>query len=127
MAAVVVAIAGRTYRLSCDDGEEPRLEQLARYVESKILSMKDGFKDIGEQRIVVMAALAIADEATDARGKAQAMEMDLAALRAELDSVRKAAAALEARAAAAIEDAARRIEQLDAELQKPAVKDDFPI
>ncbi|WP_442755118.1 cell division protein ZapA [Methylocystis sp. JAN1] len=127
MAAVVVAIAGRTYRLSCDDGEEPRLEQLARYVESKILSMKDGFKDIGEQRIVVMAALAIADEATDARGKAQAMEMDLAALRAELDSVRKAAAALEARAAAAIEDAARRIEQLNAELQKPAVKDDFPI
>lgn len=127
MAAVVVTIAGRTYRLSCDDGEEPRLEQLARYVESKILAMKDGFKDIGEQRIVVMAALAIADEAADARGKAQAMEMDIAALRAELDSVRKAAAALEARAAAAVEDAARRIEQLNGELQKPAVKDDFPI
>ncbi|WP_424360904.1 cell division protein ZapA [Methylocystis parvus] len=127
MAAVIVTIAGRTYRLSCDDGEEPRLEQLARYVEGKILSMKDGFKDIGEQRIVVMAALAIADEATDARGKAQAMEMDIAALRAELDSVRKTAAALEERAAAAVDDAARRIEQLNAELQKPAVKDDFPI
>jgi cell division protein ZapA len=127
MAAVIVTIAGRTYRLSCDDGEEPRLEQLARYVEGKILSMKDGFKDIGEQRIVVMAALAIADEATDARGKAQAMEMDIAALRAELDSVRKTAAALEERAAAAVEDAARRIEQLNAELQKPAAKDDFPI
>ncbi|QGM96839.1 cell division protein ZapA [Methylocystis parvus] len=127
MAAVIVSIAGRTYRLSCDDGEEPRLEQLARYVESKILSMKDGFKEIGEQRIVVMAALAIADEATDARGKAQAMEMDIAALRAELDSVKKAAAALEERVSGAVEDAARRIEQLNTELQKPSVKDDFPV
>ncbi|WP_457798858.1 cell division protein ZapA [Methylocystis sp. S23] len=127
MAAVIVSIAGRTYRLSCDDGEEPRLEQLARYVEGKILAMKDGFKEIGEQRIVVMAALAIADEATDARGKAQAMEMDNAALRAELDSVKKAAAALEERVAHAVEDAARRIEELNTELQKPAVKDDFPL
>jgi cell division protein ZapA len=127
VAAVIVTFAGRTFRLSCDDGEEPRLEQLARYVESKILAMKDGFKDIGEQRIVVMAALAIADEAADARGKAQAMEMDLAALRAELDSVKKAAAALEERAVIAVDDAARRIEQLNSEMQKPAVKDDFPI
>jgi len=127
MAAVIVSIAGRTYRLSCDDGEEPRLEQLARYVESKILSMKDGFKEIGEQRIVVMAALSIADEATDARGKLQAMEMDVAALRAELDSVKKAAAALEERVSGAVEEAARRIEQLNTELQKPAAKDDFPI
>lgn len=127
MAAIIVTIAGRTYRLSCDDGEEPRLEQLARYVESKILAMKDGFKEIGEQRIVVMAALSIADEATDARGKLQTMEMDLAALRAELDSVRKTASALEERAAAAVEEAARRVEQLNVELQKPSVKDDFPV
>lgn len=127
MAAVIVNIAGRSYRLSCDDGEEPRLEQLARYVEGKILGMKDGFGEIGEQRIVVMAALSIADEATDARGKAQAMEMDLAALRAELDAAKKAAAALEERVASAVEEAARRLEQLNSELQKSPVKDDLPI
>ncbi|PPD43914.1 MAG: cell division protein ZapA [Methylocystis sp.] len=126
MAAVLVSIAGRSYRLSCGDGEEPRLEQLARYVEGKILAMKDGFGEIGEQRIIVMAALAIADEATDARGKSQAMEMDLAALRAELDAARKAAAALEERVAAAVEDAARRLEQLNSDLQKPTTRDDFP-
>ncbi len=126
MAAVIVSIAGRSYRLSCGDGEEPRLEQLARYVEGKILSMREGFGEIGEQRIVVMAALAIADEATDARGKAQAMELDVAALRAELDAARKAAAALEEQVANALEDAARRLEQLNSDLQKPAPRDDFP-
>jgi cell division protein ZapA len=125
MAAVIVNIAGRAYRLSCDDGEERRLEQLARYVEGKILSMKEGFGEIGEQRIVVMAALAIADEATDARGKAEAMELDVAALRTELDAAKKAVAAMEERAAAAVEDAASRLERLVAELQKPAPLDDF--
>ncbi|MCC3245495.1 cell division protein ZapA [Methylocystis sp. WRRC1] len=127
MAAVVVTIAGRTYRMSCEDGEEPRLEQLARYVEGKILSMREGFGEIGDQRIVVMAALAIADEATDARGRAQAMEMDIAALRAELDAARKASAAMEARVAGALEDATRRLERLNADLQKSAApRDEFP-
>jgi cell division protein ZapA len=126
MAAVIVNIAGRSYRLSCDDGEEPRLEQLARYVESKIFAMKEGFGEIGDQRIVVMAALSIADEATDARGKAQAMELDIAALRAELDATKKNVAALEERVAGAVDDAARRLEQLVIDLQKPAPRDDFP-
>lgn len=126
MAAVIVSIAGRTYRLSCDDGEEPRLEELARYVEGKILSMKDNFREIGEQRVVVMAALSIADEAADARNKTQVLEADVAALRAELDAVRKAAAALEERATAAVEDAAQRLERLEADLRKPAASDDFP-
>jgi cell division protein ZapA len=120
MAAVIVNIAGRTYRLSCDDGEEPRLEQLARYVEGKIFSMKEGFGEIGDQRLVVMAAIAIADEASDARSRAQAMETDLAALRSELDATKKAQAALEERVAQALADAASRLEQLNSDLQPPA-------
>ncbi|MGJ0509547.1 MAG: cell division protein ZapA [Methylocystis sp.] len=126
MAAVIVTIAGRTYRLSCDDGQEPRLEQLARYVEGKILSMRDSFKDIGEQRIVVMAALSIADEAEDARGKAESMTAELATLRAELEQARRAAAEMEAKAIRVVEDAAQRLELLGADMQKPAQKDDFP-
>ncbi len=125
MGAVTLTIAGRTYRLSCDDGEEPRLEQLARYVESKIVAMKDGFREVGDQRILVMAALAIADEAADARGKAEAMELDVAALRAELEAARKSAAAREARVADAVDEAAQRLEQISSDLQKPAPRDDF--
>lgn len=126
MAAVIVTIAGRTYRLSCDDGQEPRLEELAREVESKILSMRDNFKEIGEQRIVVMAALAIADEAADARGKAEAAAQELVALRAELDAAKKTVVEMEAKATRAVEDAARRLEIIAADLHKPVQKDDFP-
>ena len=124
MAAVVVVIAGRTYRMSCEDGEEQRIEELASYVESKIESMRASFGEIGEQRIIVMAALAVADEATDARAKAVAMESEIAALRAEPDAVRKANDAASARAADALKAAARRLVKLNGELSPPAASPD---
>lgn len=124
MSAVVVSIAGRTYRMSCEDGEEARIEELARYVDDKIVSMRENFAEIGEQRIVVMAALAIADEASDARAKAQTMERNAAALGAELEAMRKENAARVARATEAIEDAARRLEKLEDELQTAAAAGD---
>jgi cell division protein ZapA len=126
MAAVIVTIAGRTYRLSCDDGQEPRLEQLARYVEGKILSMRDSFKEIGEPRIVVMAALAIADEAEDSRNKVETTAQELIALRAELEAAKQAVAAMEAKVTRAVEDTAQRLEALAADMHKPVQKDDFP-
>lgn len=127
MASVVLTIAGRTYRMSCEEGEEQRIEQLARYVEGKIMSMREGFGEIGEQRIVVMAALAIADEATDARGRALSMETDVAALRAELDAARKVNAALAERVAEALDDAARRLARINGDLSAPApARDEMP-
>ncbi|GLI91031.1 cell division protein ZapA [Methylocystis echinoides] len=126
MAAVIVTIAGRTYRLSCDDGQEPRLEQLARYVENKILSMRDSFKEIGEPRIVVMAALAIADEAEDSRNKVETTGQEVIALRAELEAAKKALAAMEAKVTRAVEDTAERLEALASDMHKPVQKDDFP-
>jgi len=109
MAHVVVSIAGRTYRMACGDGEEAQLERLARIVEEKILAMKDSFGEIGEQRIVVMAALALADETADARDKAAKAVGELDALRAERDAAREALAILESRACDAMENATRRL------------------
>lgn len=124
MGAVVLSIAGRTYRMSCEDGEEQRIEELGHYVESKIESMRQSFGEIGEQRIIVMAALAIADEATDARAKALGMETDFATLRAELEAMRNANDELSTRAAEALTEAARRLVKLNGDLSRPAASAD---
>jgi cell division protein ZapA len=124
MGSVVLSIAGRTYRMSCEDGEEQRIEALAHYLEGKIESMRENFGEIGEQRIIVMAALAIADEATDARAKAGAVEAEFAALRAERDAAREANDALSARASEALKDAARRLAKLNGDLAKAAAPAD---
>jgi cell division protein ZapA len=112
MAYVVVTIAGRTYRMACDDGEEAHLEALARAVEEKILSLRGGFGEIGEQRIVVMAALTMADEAFAARRKLEVAENELSFLRAAVQNAQQKDEDLQDKITKALEDAAQRIERV---------------
>ncbi len=67
MAQVSVTIDNRKYRLSCNEGEEARLEQLATMIDGKITDLRSAFGEIGDQRLVVMAALTVADSLTEAR------------------------------------------------------------
>jgi cell division protein ZapA len=72
MAQVSVTIDGRKYRLACSEGEEARLESLAGLIDDKIGEMRKAFGEIGDQRLVIMAALTIADSLTEARDAAAA-------------------------------------------------------
>jgi cell division protein ZapA len=71
MAHVNVSIGGKAYRLACNPGEEAHLESLARTVDDKISEMRAAFGEIGDQRLVIMAALKIADELFEARGASE--------------------------------------------------------
>jgi cell division protein ZapA len=126
MTSVVVSIAGRTYRMSCAEGEEARLEALARIVEEKIVEMREGFGEIGEQRIVVMAAIAMADELADARARVDALEAETERLGRALRASESAARALQERATRTITDAAERIAQISASLSRPVARDELP-
>jgi cell division protein ZapA len=72
MAQVSVTIDGRKYRLACNEGEEARLESLAGVIDDKIGEMRAAFGEIGDQRLVIMAALTIADNLAEARDAAAA-------------------------------------------------------
>ena len=71
MAQVSVTIDNRKYRLACNEGEEARLEQLAGMVDEKINELRHAFGEIGDQRLVVMAALTFADQLAEARAAAE--------------------------------------------------------
>jgi len=72
MAQVSVTIDGRKYRLACNEGEETRLESLAGMIDDKIGEMRKEFGEIGDQRLVIMAALTFADDLAEARDEAAA-------------------------------------------------------
>lgn len=67
MAEVTINFHQRTYRFECRDQDSERLEGLCAYVKALIerLSMEHGA--IGDERIVLMSALMLADELFDAR------------------------------------------------------------
>jgi cell division protein ZapA len=106
MAQVSVSIGGRAFRLACNPGEEPHLEALARTVDEKISTMRASFGEIGDQRLVVMAALTIADELNEAQKIAT-------------EQTRRVEAALAAEGAARsdAEAAARTLDEMSARIE----------
>lgn len=116
MAQVVVTIAGRTYRMNCEDGQEGHIESLAAHVDSKMAGLKTGFGEIGDQRLVVMAAITIADELAEAKGRIASLEEQIAALAEVGQDARQTRAARESHLAEALGGAAERLEKLAREM-----------
>jgi cell division protein ZapA len=65
MAQVTVRINGYAYTVGCDDGQEPHLLHMAASVEERINSIKALGGQSGEARLLVLAALLMADELHD--------------------------------------------------------------
>ena len=65
MGQVVVTVNGRAFPLSCADGEEPRIRRLAQYVDGKVAEFVRTHGQIGEARLILLAALVITDELSD--------------------------------------------------------------
>lgn len=112
MPHVSVTIAGRVYRLACGEGEEARLEQLARVVDSKTASIREAFGQIGDQRIAVMAALTLADELSEATRKLNEAQTALDGMQTGKHQTDAGKAAQSRALAQGLDDAALRIEQI---------------
>ena len=70
MAQVDVSVNGQSYRIACEDGQEDRLVDLAAMVDEKVLGLVDQIGQVGSNRLLVMAALIIADELVDLKNEA---------------------------------------------------------
>ncbi|MET3890798.1 cell division protein ZapA [Bosea sp. OAE506] len=110
MPQVNVTIAGKAYRMACGDGEEPHLEALARVYDGKIQEMRQAFGEIGDMRLHVMAALMVADEASEMQRRVARLEAQLASLQGDAGAADQRVGEVEERAAEALMGAAERIE-----------------
>jgi cell division protein ZapA len=57
-----VTIMGQNYTLSCNEGEEATLREAVAYLDNKMCAIRDEGKIKGNDRIAVMASIAIAAE-----------------------------------------------------------------
>lgn len=116
MPHVSVTIAGRQYRMACDEGQEEHLIRLAHDIDSRISQLRSAFGEIGDQRLVVMAAITIADELAEARNRIKALESDIESQRDARASAIARIEASEEEVARTIDAVAERIEQLVSQL-----------
>lgn len=69
MAQIKVKINGRTYEVACDDGQEEHVARLGRYLDTKVGELAAQVGQVGDTRLLVMAALLITDELSEAYGE----------------------------------------------------------
>ncbi|MEQ1697964.1 MAG: cell division protein ZapA [Hyphomicrobiaceae bacterium] len=67
MGQVAITLMGRSYRFVCGDGEEARIKTLGDYVGIKVDQLSRDMGRTADDRILVMAALMLADELFEAR------------------------------------------------------------
>ena len=75
MPHVSINIANRTYELACGEGEEDRVHELATYVDEKVSELRKQLPPgAPEVKLLVFAALLLAEESREARGIAKQAE-----------------------------------------------------
>lgn len=68
-APVTVQILEKEYRVACSEQEREALMMSARYLNAKMKEIRDSGKVVGVERIAVMAALNMAHELLQHRGR----------------------------------------------------------
>ena len=99
MAQVEVTVNNQNFLIACENGQEDRLLDLSKIVDDKVGELAAQVGQVGPTRLLVMAALVIADELVDLRETSK------------LTPVQNSGEA-SASATACIEELSRRIEKI---------------
>ena len=85
-----VSIMGQSYRLACREGEENMLREAVAYLDGKMCSIRDGGKIKGNDRIAVMASLAIAAELLVTKSPdGQLSEMSMSEIKQKIETMNR--------------------------------------
>jgi len=127
MPQVSDTINARQLRMACEDGEEARVTHLAEDLDGRIVQLRARFGEIGDMRLTVMAALALADELSEVKEKLERLEPELAKLQEASVVSADRAQATQAAVIAALNAAAERIESLARRLNQTLVDASVPM
>jgi cell division protein ZapA len=118
MAPVTVTINGRQYRMACEDGEEDHLTRLADEFNRRVEELRGNFGEIGDSRLLVMAAITVSDEVAEAKKRIARLEGELAGLQEARVQAAGRSQATQAATVAALNAAAERIERVTRSLNQ---------
>jgi cell division protein ZapA len=112
MPDVVVEIAGKKYRMGCEEGQQQHLLDLAADFNTRVEAMKGDFGEIGDTRLTVMAGIAVLDELGEAHRTIEGLRKDIAELTTAGRELTLEAEEMEQKFARRLADAARKVEAI---------------
>ena len=91
MANVNIKFNNKDYLLSCDDGQEENLKKLASHLDSKYNELKNNLGNIGENKLLLIAAIKIVDDYFDLFKKVKNTKSDFQKLSIRFNELRSLA------------------------------------
>ncbi|MEQ9436653.1 cell division protein ZapA [Hyphomonas sp.] len=99
MAKADITLRGRAYSIACAPGQETRIQLLAEQLNARVDQISGAVGDIGEERLLLIASLALLDELDAARrskpGAVQAEQKVADALSSAAERIEALAARIE--------------------------------
>lgn len=120
MPEVNVEINGRKYRMACEEGQQAHLIALAERFNAQVEALKGAVGEIGDNRLTVMAGIAVLDELAEAERKIAALEEEVAVLTRAGQEVAEELEATEKAFAGKLDEASRAIESIASVLDETA-------
>lgn len=74
MAKVDIMVNDRLFKVTCEDGQEQRLERLARHFDRHVQELGRELGQIGDTRLFLLSALTVCDELFEARARLSEIE-----------------------------------------------------
>ena len=71
MAEVDITINGRSYRISCKDGEEERIKSLSSLINNQVQKLSEKIGQLGEARMILLASLVLLDKSDEVEKEAE--------------------------------------------------------
>ena len=80
MANVNIKFNGKDFLLSCEDGQEDHLEELATNLNDKFEKLKNDLGNIGENKLLLITAIKVMDEYFDTKKNVEKKKVELTKL-----------------------------------------------
>ena len=77
MANVNIKFNGKEFLLSCDDGQEEHLEELALYLDEKFIGLKKSLGNIGESKLLLITSISVLDEFYETKKKIDIQKIEI--------------------------------------------------
>jgi len=91
MANVDIKFNNKDYLLSCDDGQEKNLKELAKHLDSKYKELKKNLGNIGESKLLLITAIHMVDDYFDLNKKIDSKKNDFEKLSIKFKELRSLA------------------------------------
>ena len=88
MANVNIKFNNKDYLLSCDDGQEENLKELANHLDSKYNVLKKNLGNIGESKLLLITAIQMVDDYFDLNKKVNSKKNDFEKLSIKFKELR---------------------------------------